>query len=122
MTAGPQPAAVGGRRAQARLVIATGVALAAGISIAAVDSRPGWDDTGLTVGALLVCAAVAAAIGGSRPWLWAILVGAWLPLLEVPASGSPDSLVALAFAGLGALAGWATVRSLERGPEQTAQR
>jgi hypothetical protein len=88
-----------------------GVAVMAGVAIGYVDSRPGWDDTGITAGLLIVAAGAVAAVSGRRPWLWAILVGAWTPLIEIPTGGSPASFAALLFAAVGALAGWLVGRS-----------
>jgi hypothetical protein len=76
-----------------------------------MDSRPGYDDTGVTVVLLIAIAAVAAAIGGSRPWLWAILVGAWTPIIEMGSGGSTGSLLALVFAGLGSAVGFLARRA-----------
>jgi hypothetical protein len=85
----------------------------AGGAIAFLDSRPGWDDTGITVGLLLLAAGAAAFASGRRPWLWAVLVGAWTPGVEMATGGSVASLAALAFASLGAFGGWAIRRSLQ---------
>ena len=90
---------------------------AIGAAIAYVDSRPTWDDTGITVGALVLSASISAAVAGRRPWLWALLVGVWTPLVEITASGQLASLVALGFAGAGALIGYAVARAL-RMPDQ----
>jgi hypothetical protein len=86
-------------------------AAATGIAIALVDSRPSWDDTGITVGALVLSAAAIAFVAGRRPWLWALLVGVPTPLLEVPATHDPAPLVAFALASAGAVAGWAVRRA-----------
>lgn len=86
------------------------VAVVLGAGIAWVDSRPTWDDAGITAVGLLGTAAVVAALSGRRPLLWALLVGAWTPLLEIPASGDPTPLVALAFALAGSLIGYALAR------------
>jgi hypothetical protein len=89
------------------------VALAAGLAIAVLDSRPGWDDTGITAVLLAVAAGLVAAASGRRPWLWAILVGIWVPVVEIPATGGTGPILALAFAGIGALAGYGFARLLE---------
>jgi len=89
-----------------RLIALGLVALGIGIAIGFVDSRPGWDDTAITAGALLIAAAVVAWIDGRRPWLWALLVGEPLPIIEVTGSGSTASFVALLFAAVGASIGW----------------
>ncbi len=80
------------------------LAVVIGCGIAALDSRPGWDDAGITAGLLVLGAAIVGALDGRRPWPWAVLVGAPLPIVELPsvgaASGAP--LVALLFAAIGA--------------------
>jgi len=89
-----------------------GAASICGLAIAYVDTRPQLDDTGVIVAALTLLAAVAALIGRHRPWLWAILAGVWVPLLEITGGGRPEALVALVFAGLGAAAGNALASAL----------
>ena len=86
------------------------VALGAGVGIGLVDSRPGWDSTGVTAVTLLGVAAVFAWIAGDRPWLWALLVGLPTPILEITQTGTTGSVLALGFASAGAAAGWATRR------------
>ncbi|HEX7950046.1 MAG TPA: hypothetical protein VF494_06840 [Candidatus Limnocylindrales bacterium] len=88
------------------------IAIAFGFVVAGVDSRPAWDDTGVTAGLLVVGAALAAALDGRRPWLWTLLVGAPLAIIEVPATGSAASLVGLLFAGIGASLGLLLRRTL----------
>jgi hypothetical protein len=97
-----------------REVVLIAAAAALGAAIGYVDSRPGWDDTGITAGLLILAAGAAAAVSGRRPWLWALLVGAGTPLFEIPTGGSPASLAALAFAALGAIAGWFVGRGWPR--------
>jgi hypothetical protein len=90
---------------------------AAGLAIAVIDSRPGWDDTGITAGLLAVAAFVVTVVAGRRPWLWALLVGVWTPLAEIPSAGGAGSLLALAIAGMGAYAGYGLVRLFVRPAE-----
>ena len=99
-----------GPRDRVGTVILAAAATAVGLGIAVVDSRPGWDDTGITAVSLFVAAGLAAAVAGRWPWLWALLVGAWVPLLESGRDGNPASLAALAFAAAGAGLGWAVRR------------
>ena len=87
------------------------VALVAGIAIGLVDSSPGWDSTGITAGALVLTAGVAAWLGRDRPWLWALLVGLPTPILGILRTGNTGSVLALGFAALGAAVGWAFRRS-----------
>jgi hypothetical protein len=93
-----------------RLPVLAAVASVAGIAIAWLDSRPGFDATGITVVSLAVASAAIGFVAGRSPWLWARLVGAPTPLLEVPASRDAGPLAALAVAAVGALAGWAARR------------
>jgi hypothetical protein len=76
-----------------------------------LDSRPGWDDTGVTAALLLLAAALIAAIDGHRPWSWALLVGLPLPVIELTGSGSVASIAALLFAAIGAGIGWGVRRA-----------
>jgi hypothetical protein len=73
-------------------------ALAAGSLIAYIDSRPGWDDTGITVGLILLSAGVLGIFVPRRAWLMAVLVGGVTPLVEIPAGHGAGSLAALAVA------------------------
>ncbi|MEX0710079.1 MAG: hypothetical protein WD116_02625 [Chloroflexota bacterium] len=88
--------------------------LAIGLTVAYFDSRPTWDDTGITVAVLLLTAGMLAGLSGRRPWLWAVLVGAWTPLLEIPLDGEWLSILALAAAGIGAALGYWVVSSARR--------
>jgi len=82
------------------------VAAAVGLAIAWVDSRPTWDDTGITALSLLGVSLLVAWLSGRWPLVWAVLVGVWTPILEIRASGEPTSLLALAFALVGSLIGY----------------
>ena len=81
------------------------IAVALGTAIAYVDSRPTWDDAGVTAAALfLACLALGAASPG-RAWLWALAVGVWVPLVGVGLRHNYGSLIALIFPFAGAYAG-----------------
>lgn len=82
-------------------------ALAAGGLITYVDSRPGWDDTGVTAFAILAVCGVLGLVGPKRPWLWAIAVGVWIPLLGIAVTHNYGSVLALLIAFAGAYAGMA---------------
>jgi hypothetical protein len=87
------------------------VALALGGLVTYVDSRPTWDDTGITAAALLVLAGVLGFVGPARPWLWALALGVWIPLLEVVRTQNYAAMLALVVAFAGAYAG-AGIRAL----------
>jgi hypothetical protein len=80
-------------------------AVASGLFIAFVDSRPNWDDTGVTVFALLVVSGLLGMLAPKRPWVWAFLVGIWLPLYYLVTALNFSVLITLLFPFLGAYAG-----------------
>jgi hypothetical protein len=59
------------------------LSLGAGLSIAWVDTRPGWDDTGVTAGLLALAAAVGA-LARVPPWLAAALAAGPVLIAELP--------------------------------------
>lgn len=85
--------------------VLAGLAIIAGGCIAYVDSRPTWDDTGITVFALLASSGLLGLLGPKKPWLWALLVGLWLPLYSITTRHDFSMLVTLVFPFLGAYAG-----------------
>jgi hypothetical protein len=93
-----------------RIGIGLAIALAMGIVIGFVDSRPGWDDTGITVVSLLLASGVAAGVAGRVPWLIALATGIWVPLFELSGLASGGPVLAVAFSGLGAAIGWLAAR------------
>jgi hypothetical protein len=96
-----------------RLLIVAAILI--GIGIAYVDSRPTWDDTGITAGALLMAAGCLGLIAPQRPWVWALAVGIWIPahaIVHQRSIGSLVMLVVLAFPFAGAYAGMAVRRML----------
>jgi nicotinamide riboside transporter PnuC len=82
------------------------VALLSGLFVAYVDSRPTWDDAGITAVAIFLVSGLLTMLGYRRPWLLAIAVGVWIPLFEGGFTRNGASLLALVVAFLGAYAGW----------------
>jgi hypothetical protein len=78
------------------------LAVCAGLAIAWIDTRPHWDDTGITVGALLIATALISLLR-VPPWLVALLVAAPMLIAELP-SGL-GVLIAIPAALAGAYAG-----------------
>ena len=93
-----------------RLYAGIAIALLAGIGIGYVDSRPGWDDSGISAFVLVAAAGIAAYVAGRVPWLIALATGLWIPLLEIRSLWAAGPLLALAFASLGAALGWVASR------------
>lgn len=100
------------------LVLAV-IALTLGIALAWMDSSPGFDAVGVTIGLLVSLSALVTAIAGRRPWLWALLIGAPIPIVEVPPTGGTAPLVALLFAAIGAGIGLLARRAIQAGARAT---
>ena len=90
------------------------LAIIMGLFIAYVDSRPTWDDTGITVGTMLLSSGLLTLLGYRRPWLIALAIGLWTPLYETYVShnfGLPGvvlfPLIVLLICLVGAYSGWA---------------
>ena len=83
------------------------LAAAVGLLVAYVDSRPTWDDTGVTAAAVALTACILAFASSSRPWLIALAVGVWIPLHAIATAANFGSLLALVFALGGAYLGFA---------------
>jgi len=89
--------------------------LCAGAAIAWVDSRPTWDDTGVTAGAIVITAAVGTLVG-VRYWMSAVLTVA--PILLMEARTGAGVLLVAPLAVVGSAAGGA-IRRLARRQEPT---
>ncbi len=90
------------------------VAVLTGLFIAFVDSRPTWNDAGITVGAMLLSSSLLTLLGYRKPWLIALAIGLWMPLYETYLSGNFSlpgviflPLFVLLICFIGAYAGWA---------------
>lgn len=94
---------------QRRLIV---VGIGLGLLIGYVDSRPWWDDTGVSAGLLLIGTAILGALAPQRPWLWALCVGLWVPLFGIYGSSNYASLIALAVAFVGAYGGMSFRRAV----------
>jgi hypothetical protein len=103
-------------RLDRRFALAAIAAAAAGIGLAWIDTRPGFDDTGVLVGLLLAAAVLVVLIDGTgsivRATLFAGLIGAPTPALELSSGGQAASLVALGVTLAAAVATAAVLRSL----------
>ena len=103
--AAPEGAEPSGTMGVTMQKIVLAVALSVGGLIAYVDSRPTWDDTGVTALAILVVCGLLGLLAPKRPWLWALAVGLWIPLLGIAVTHNYGSLLALLIAFAGAYAG-----------------
>jgi hypothetical protein len=81
------------------------VACAVGIFFSYVDHRPNFDDTGVLAVGIALSAMVFGAIEPRYPWFWALAVGGFVPLVNIVNVGAWASIIALAFAFVGAYIG-----------------
>lgn len=93
------------------------VALVCGAVIGYVDSRPTWDDTGVTVGVIALVCGLLGAVAPDRPWLWAVAVGGWVPAFDWLCNGNLESLAAVGVAFVAAYVGMAVGLGVRAGPE-----
>jgi hypothetical protein len=81
------------------------IAIGLGVSIGWIDSRPTWDDAGITVGMVLAVTAILGFVMPGRAWVWALAVGVWVPLWSILLNNSHAPAVALIVAFIGAYIG-----------------
>jgi hypothetical protein len=85
------------------------VALALGAAITWIDTRPTWDDTGITAAMILVATSTLGFASPSRAWVFALAVAGWIPAFGL-VHGHHATLIALAVGFVGAYAGAAARR------------
>ncbi len=90
------------------------VAVVAGLLIAYVDSRPTWDDTGITVAGLVLTAAIVGFFVQRQPWFFGLAIGIWIPIVPIYKTGDFKLLVVLLFPMIGVYAGWAVRKAVRR--------
>jgi hypothetical protein len=81
------------------------LALLAGLLIGWVDTRPTWDDAGITAGAVFLATFLLGAGMPKGAWVWALLVGGSVLAWNVVLHGSFGSAIGLLFAFAGAYGG-----------------
>jgi hypothetical protein len=86
---------------------------AMGLSIAWMDTQPGWDDSGISAMAVLLLALLLGLVHPRRAWVWGLCAGLWVPLLGIVLHRNLGSLLALVFAFGGAIAGSSVRRSFD---------
>ena len=90
------------------------IAVLAGLFSAYVDSRPTWDDTGILAFGILIVSGLITLLGARRPWLIALAIGIWIPLYSIFTTQNYGSILALAFAFVGAYGGWLVRQGIEK--------
>ena len=80
-------------------------AVAIGAFFSYVDHRPNFDDMPILVLAVALAAFVFGALEPRYPWLWALLIGGIIPLINIASGGGFPSLLVLVFSFAGAYLG-----------------
>lgn len=88
------------------LVLQVFVACVIGLVVAWFDSRPRWDDAGISAFIVLGASFLVSVWSKQKPWLFALAVGVWIPAYGIAFSGNFGSILALLPAFMGAFIGW----------------
>jgi hypothetical protein len=99
------------RAASPKEILVLVAALVIGLAIAYVDSRPTWDDSGISAFALPAAGVLIGLMIRRRPWLYALALGIWLPLWGALAKGNLGLLLILPIPFAGVYLGWWLRRS-----------
>lgn len=81
------------------------LSILAGLLIAWIDFRPGWDDTGITAGMIVLTAALFGYLHPAKPWIWALTVSGWIPLHAIILNSDFKMLLVTLFGFAGAYLG-----------------
>jgi hypothetical protein len=81
------------------------VACATGFVIAYIDSRPNWDDTGVTAGAIFLVAAVFGAMRPRAFWFGGLAIGLPVWVMNVIVRNNYGAILAVIVALIGAVVG-----------------
>ncbi len=98
-----------------RFLILFCASLLVGLLLAWIDTRPGWDDTGIEVGMILGSSFCFGFVQPRNAWLWATNVGLWVPLANFALHLHFASWIALLFSFTGVYAG-VLIKKMMRAP------
>ncbi len=76
-----------------------------GYVLAKIDTSKNWDDTGITVGCILISSFVLGSIMTKFAWLWATIIGGFIFGFNIILNKNFGSAGALVFAFIGAYIG-----------------
>ena len=88
-----------------RLIFSLSIATALGLIIGFIDTRPNWDDTGVSMMMILSAASFCGYVSDGRAWLIALAVGIWVPIFNIVMASNYSSFLALIPAFTGAYTG-----------------
>jgi hypothetical protein len=93
------------------------ISICAGLFLTWIDSRPGWDDTGITASLIVLTAALFGYLYPERPWIWALTISSWIPLHAIVLSGDFKMLLVTLFGFAGAYLGAAVKNNKPEDPK-----
>lgn len=93
------------------------LSVSCGLLIAWIDNRPGWDDTGITAGLIVLTAALFGFLTPERPWVWALTVSSWIPLYSITKTGDFKMLLVTLFGFAGSYLGAAVKKNKPADPD-----
>jgi hypothetical protein len=96
-----------------KAMIVLTLATMAGLTIAWIDARPNWDDTGISVLMILCTATLFSYFSPQRPWLTALAVCIWIPIWGIISSQNFGSMIAVIPGFIGAYFGYFVKRGFK---------
>jgi hypothetical protein len=81
------------------------ISIIIGIFIGWIDSSPHWNDTGITIGLILVTSFILGLLSKNKIWLLALIIGMCITSLNFIVSYKIDSSVSILFSLFGAYSG-----------------
>jgi len=94
-----------------KFIIFLSLSVLAGLFLAWLDSRPDWDDTGITSGLIVLTTALFGYLMPKQPWIWALTVSSWIPLYAISFTGNFMMLLLTLFGFAGAYLGAAVKKN-----------
>lgn len=104
-------------RLDLKFTIILAISICAGLFLAWMDSRPGWDDTGITASLIVLTSAFFGYLYPSRPWIWALTVSSWIPLHAIILTGDFKMLLVCLFGFAGSYLGAAVKNNNPSNPK-----
>ncbi|MCE1197600.1 MAG: hypothetical protein LWW85_01420 [Marinilabiliales bacterium] len=101
-----------------RFILLIALSLLTGWLLFWIDSRPGWDDSGITAGLMVLLAAFYGFISPEKPWIWGLTTGLWIPLMALFREGSFSLMPVCLFAFAGAYLGASVRRNKPADPQE----
>lgn len=92
-------------RVNYKFIVMVIISLLVGMLITWIDTRPNWDDTGITAGMIVLTSALFGYLYPTRPWVWALTVSGWIPAHYIVTQGNYTMLLVLLFGFAGAFLG-----------------